>query len=141
MIRITRTISIDESEITETFVRSSGPGGQNVNKVATAVQLRFDVAHSPSLPEDVRERLTRLAGRRMTEDGELVIDARRYRTQARNREDALDRLIGLIKRAAVRPRKRRPTKPSASSKQRRLDSKRQRSETKRRRRPVGPAED
>jgi ribosome-associated protein len=141
MIRITRSISIDESEITESFVRSSGPGGQNVNKVATAVQLRFDVVHSPSLPEDVRERLMKLAGRRVTEDGELVIDARRYRTQARNREDALERLVALIKRAAVRPRKRRPTKPSHVARQKRLDRKRQRSETKRRRRPVKPGED
>jgi ribosome-associated protein len=141
MIRVTRSIEIDESEVHETFVRSSGPGGQNVNKVATAVQLRFDVARSPSLPEDVRERLIRLAGKRMTEDGVLVIDARRHRTQLRNREDALERLVGLIRKAAVRPPKRRPTKPSRAAKEKRLDRKRQRAETKRRRRRVRPADD
>lgn len=141
MIRITRSISIDESEIEETFVRSSGPGGQNVNKVSTAVQLRFDVAHSPSLPGDVRERLVKLGGSRITEDGVLVIDARRYRTQKRNREDALDRLVKLIRKAAVRPRKRKPTRPTRAAKQKRLERKKQRGEIKRKRRPVRPPED
>jgi ribosome-associated protein len=140
VIRITRAISIDESEIEETFVRSSGPGGQNVNKVATAVQLRFDVAHSPSLPDDVRERLIRLAGSRITEDGVLVIDARRYRTQMRNRQDALDRLVSLIRRAAVRPRKRKPTRPTRAAKQKRLDRKKRRGDLKKKRRPVRPPE-
>lgn len=141
MIRITPEIAIDEDEIVEDFVRSSGPGGQNVNKVATAVQLRFDVAHSPSLPDDVRERLVRLAGKRMTGEGVLVIDARRYRTQERNRRDALDRLVALIGRAAEKPRTRRPTKPTGASRTRRLESKRRRGETKRRRSPVVPHEE
>ena len=101
MIRITDQISIDESELTETFVRASGPGGQNVNKLATAVQLRFDVRHSPSLPADVRARVAVLAGRRLTQDGVLVIIAQRHRTQERNREDARERLIELIRQAAV----------------------------------------
>src|ERR1700744_4131276 len=103
MIRITDQIEIDESELEESFVRSSGPGGQNVNKLSTAVQLRFDVRHSPSLPPDVRDRLERLAGSRLTRDGVLVIIAQQFRTQARNRDDALDRLIDLIRRAAVAP--------------------------------------
>src|SRR5947199_6188293 len=103
MIRITDTISLDDSEIEESFVRSSRPGGQNVNKLATAVQLRFDVRRSPSLPERVRERLERLAGRRLTGDGVLVITAQRHRTQERNREDALERLLDLIRRAAEPP--------------------------------------
>jgi ribosome-associated protein len=136
MIHITSTISIDESEIQEQFIRASGPGGQNVNKVATAVQLRFNVAGSPSLSKDVRERLIRLAGRRMTEEGVLIIDARRFRTQEKNRQDALDRLIGLIRKAAEKPKPRRRTRPSEASKQRRLDTKKHRSDTKRMRRPV-----
>jgi len=131
MIRVGAGIEIDESEIKEEFVRSSGPGGQNVNKVATAVQLRFDVAGSPSLPPEVRERLARLAGKRLTNDGVLVIEARRYRTQERNRQDAIERLVGLIRRATERPRLRRRTKPTASSVERRLKAKRHRSETKR----------
>jgi len=131
MIRITDTIAIDEREIEESFVRASGPGGQNVNKLATAVQLRFDVQHSPSLPEDVRARLQKLAGRRMTQDGVLVISAQRYRTQERNRQDALERLTALIVRAAERPTPRRATRPTAASRQRRLESKRLRGAIKR----------
>ncbi len=131
MIRITPGISIDEREIEESFIRASGPGGQNVNKLATAVQLRFDVRRSPSLSEDVRDRLARLAGRRLTNDGVLVITAQRHRTQERNRQDALDRLIDLIRRAAMPPRPRRPTRPTAASRRRRLDAKTRRSATKR----------
>ena len=136
MIRITREISIDEDEIVMTFVRSPGPGGQNVNKVATAAQLRFDVAGSPSLPDEVKQRLPALAGRRLSDGGVLVIQARRFRSQGRNRTDAIDRLVDLLRRAAARPRRRRKTKPSAASKRRRLDEKRKRSATKQQRRPV-----
>jgi ribosome-associated protein len=131
MIPVTDTIAIDEGELSESFIRGSGPGGQNVNKVATAVQLRFDVRHSPSLPDDVRARLERLAGRRLTGDGVLVITAQRHRTQERNREDALARLIELIRQATERPKPRRPTKPTYASKKRRLEAKSKRSEVKR----------
>jgi ribosome-associated protein len=130
MIRITNHIGIDERELEERFIRASGPGGQNVNKLSTAVQLRFDVRHSPSLRDDVRARLERLAGQRLTNDGVLVITAQRHRTQERNRQDALDRLIELIRRAAVAPKPRRPTKPTKGSKERRLQGKKQRSTIK-----------
>jgi ribosome-associated protein len=126
MIRITSRIGIDEREIDESFVRASGPGGQNVNKLSTAVQLRFDVRGSPSLPGDVKARLERLAGSRLTGDGVLVITAQRHRTQARNRDDALDRLIDLIRRAAIPPTPRRPTKPTAASRERRIEGKKRR---------------
>jgi len=130
MIRITDHIAIDDSEITESFIRASGPGGQNVNKLATAVQLRFDVRHSPSLPGEVRARLERIAGRRLTRDGVLVITAQRYRTQERNRDDALTRLIELIRAATVRPVVRRPTRPTFASKVRRLEGKKRRGHVK-----------
>ena len=130
MIRVTNTISIDERELEEQFVRASGPGGQNVNKLSTAVQLRFDVRRSPSLPDGVRTRLERLAGRRLTRDGILVIIAQRHRTQERNRQDALDRLIDLIRRAAVVPLARRPTRPTAGSRERRIQSKKRRATVK-----------
>jgi ribosome-associated protein len=136
MIRITPDISIHEAELKLEFIRSSGPGGQNVNKVATAVQLRFDVFRSPSLPEDVRRRLIRIAGKRVTKEGVLLIDARRFRTQERNRQDARERLVQWIRRAAEKPKKRIKTRPTLSSKERRLEGKRQRSETKRLRKPV-----
>lgn len=140
MIYITRTITIDESEIHEEFIRASGPGGQNVNRVATAVQLRFDVGSSPSLPDDVRQRLIRLAGRRVTGDGVLIIDARRFRTQERNRKDAVDRLVDLIRKAAEKPKPRRKTRQTLASKRRQLEAKRRRGETKRMRRPVSLSE-
>jgi ribosome-associated protein len=134
MIRINPFIVIDEIEIHEDFIRSSGPGGQNVNKTCTAVQLRFDVAGSPSLPDGVRARLKKLAGRRITEDGVLIIEARRFRTQERNRQDARQRLIALIRKAWAGPKTRRKTFPTAASKRRRLEGKRHRSGLKRSRR-------
>lgn len=124
MIEVTRSIAIDEREIEERFIRAAGPGGQNVNKLSSAVQLRFDVRRSPSLPEPVRARLEMLAGRRLTQSGVLIITAQRHRTQDRNRKDALERLIALIQRAAEVPRIRRPTKPTGASRMRRLDNKR-----------------
>lgn len=134
MIRVTPHITIDEREIEESFVRASGPGGQNVNKLSTAVQLRFDVRHSPSLPGDVRARLERLAGARLTRDGVLVINAQRHRTQGRNRDDALGRLIDLIQQAAVVPIKRRATRPTKASRERRIEGKKRRGGVKRLRR-------
>lgn len=130
MIRVTPSISIAERELEEHFIRASGPGGQNVNKLASAVQLRFDVRRSPGLPEDVRTRLERLAGRRLTREGVLVINAERHRTQERNRQDARARLIELIRRAAVAPVPRRATKPTAGARARRLESKKRRSAIK-----------
>ena len=141
MIRVTDAIAIDEREIQEDFVRSSGPGGQNVNKVATAVQLRFDVANSPSLPDDVRQRLVRLAGKRITERGLLIVEASRFRTQERNRKDAIDRLVNLIRKAAEKPKARRRTKPTLASRQRRLEAKRRQSQAKRLRKPLSKGED
>jgi ribosome-associated protein len=138
MIRVTPHIALDEREIAEFFIRSSGPGGQNVNKLSTAVQLRFDVRHSPSLPPDVRARLERVAGSRLTRDGVLVITAQRHRTQPRNRDDALQRLIEMIRQAAVAPAKRRPTRPTKASRERRIEGKKRRAGVKRLRtsRPV-----
>jgi ribosome-associated protein len=129
MIRILEGVELDEREISERFVRASGPGGQNVNKVATAVQLRFDVPAS-TLPEEIKRRLTVLAAGRLTTEGVLIIDSREYRTQAQNREAARERLIVLIREAARRPKKRRATRPNTASRERRLQSKRRRSETK-----------
>ena len=130
MIHVTSTIDIGEDELEERFIRASGPGGQNVNKLSSAVQLRFDVRRSPSLPDDVRARLERLAGRRLTREGVLVIIAQRHRTQERNRQDALDRLIELIRQAAVAPTPRRPTRPTKGSRERRLESKKRRASIK-----------
>lgn len=124
-------MSINESEITFAFIRASGPGGQNVNKVATAAQLRFDVRNSPSLTEEVKARLLKLAGKRMTQEGILVIEAKRYRTQEQNREDALQRFSALIQKALEKPKSRRATRPSAAARARRIESKKRRAEIKR----------
>jgi ribosome-associated protein len=131
VLHITDTIAIDESELEERFVRASGPGGQNVNKVASAVELRFDAATSAVLDDEVRERLKRIAGSRMTADGVVVIDARRFRTQAQNREDARERLAELLRSALTRPKRRRKTRPTTASRERRIETKRRRSDTKR----------
>jgi ribosome-associated protein len=134
MIPVTPHISLDERELEERYIRAGGPGGQNVNKVSTAVQLRFDVEHSPSLPEPVRRRLKTLAGRRLTKDGVLILVATRHRTQERNRADALERLLELIRAAAVVPKRRRPTRPTRGSRERRLATKAVRARTKQLRR-------
>jgi len=141
MIRVNRSIALAESEIAFEFIRSSGPGGQNVNKVATAVRLTFDIRRSTSLPSDVQERLLRLAGKRAGADGVLAIVARRHRTQEANRRDAVERLVELVGRAAERPRQRRETRPTAASKRRRLEAKKRRAKMKAGRRATPDSED
>jgi len=140
MLEISPTVSINENEIQIEFVRASGPGGQNVNKVSTAAQLRFDIQNSPSLEAEVKARLVRLAGSRVTEEGLLVIEAQRYRTQEQNRADALQRLVALVQKALEAPRPRHKTRPTLASKQKRLQAKRQHSEKKRRRGRLTPDE-
>jgi len=141
MIKITPTIAIKEDEIKFDFIRASGPGGQNVNKVATAVQLRFDVKNSPAFSDDVRNRLIRLAGRRITEHGILIIKAKRFRSQKQNRKNAINRLIKLVRKASEKPKIRVKTKPSLASKERILEAKKHRAKTKKMRRPVSAHED
>lgn len=137
MIVVTPLIALAEGEIEERFIRSPGPGGQNVNKVETAVQLRFDAEASPNLPDDVKAQLRALAGQRMTKEGVVVITARRFRSQDRNRADALDRLVALIAAAAERPRKRKPTRPTLASKRHRVEAKKQKGAVKKLRGRVG----
>ena len=137
MIQVTADIAIPESEISERFVRASGPGGQNVNKVSTAVELRFDPSQSSAITSEVRDRLRVIAGSRMTSDGVLVIDARRHRTQAQNREDARERLADLLRQALVKPRRRRATRPGKGAVERRIEVKKRRSDTKRARGRIG----
>jgi ribosome-associated protein len=134
MIEINRQISIDESELRFDFIRASGPGGQNVNKVASAVQLRFDVENSPSLPEEVRQRLAQIAANRINKDGVLILEASQFRTQEQNRQEVINRLVELLRRAAHKPKARKKTRPTAASIERRLQRKRRRSQTKRLRR-------
>lgn len=134
MIQINENIFLNEDEIHEDFVHSSGPGGQNVNKVATAVQLRFDVVHSNSLPDDIKQRLSHIGGKRITQDGVLIIDARRFRSREKNRQDALERLIHLIQKATIKPKLRVPTRPGVVAHERRLLAKQKRSDKKRSRR-------
>ena len=141
MVYITPAIKIDKNEIKLHFIKASGPGGQNVNKLATAVQLRFDVKNSPSIPDDVRTRLVRLAGRRITENGILIIEAKRFRKQEQNRQDAIDRLVKLIQKASEKPKTRIKTKPTLASKKRILAAKQQRRRIKKMRRPVSISEE
>lgn len=141
MLTITAILALDESELEESFVRASGPGGQNVNKVATAVQLRFNVLRSPSLPPAVRERLMKLAARRISTEGVLSIEAKRFRTQEQNRDDARQRLATLIRQATIAPKARRPTRPSRAAKQKRLEGKRQRGEKKQLRKTIANVSD
>jgi ribosome-associated protein len=141
MIPITDHIAIDPEEIEESFIRASGPGGQNVNKVSTAVQIRFNLMGSPSLPDDMKERAARIAGRKLTKDGVIVITAARFRTQERNREDAIARLVEILQAASVRPVMRRPTRPTLASKRRRLEEKTRRGAIKAMRGPARLPED